>query len=1243
MNALHHFRETAATEAVAAIRERMAQEGDRTNAGKMGELAELAHDPLLRIAFCGHFSAGKSSLINKLCGHPLLPSSPIPTSANVVTIRSGTAGATIIPVASAGVAGGAAQPVEVPLDKLGEYARNGQEIASIEIRYPISLLDGKAAVLDTPGIDSTDAAHMLATESALHLADVVFYVMDYNHVQSEVNFAFCKRLKEWGKPLYLIVNQIDKHRERELTFDAYRVSVRQAFENWHIVPDGILYTSVKASDHPLNEWRKLERLVTELAGLSEPLRARSVIQSARHLSGMHTAWVSEQSEAEKQAAREALDEEALPAVLEQANAFDAELKAIAEQAQSYEQGLKKEIVHLLDNATITPAATRDLAHHYLQSRKPGFKVGFFSRAAATAKEIETRLAAFSADFAEQMQVHIVSHLRQLLIREAEAHAAGALAAADIDARLANAAGEANAEWLAAQVQSGASFSGEYTLNYSRQLAADAKSFFRREAFALAEALAARAAEAGRERAAALGAERGALEARLGAYRRLQALEAREAAYAAELAALLPAADAAALALPDPAGYPAAGAGAGAAGAGAAQPQTLARAAVPGAPAVSLRAASAGGAAGADAPVAGAPAAAGDPRGGMRRTAQRLTAGADLLAGIPAMQSIVAAMREKAERLTGSTFTIALFGAFSAGKSSFANALMGDAILPVSPNPTTAAINKIVPPTAEWPHGSVKVQMKSAEAMLDDVRFSLQVLGYNVASMDEALSQIDRLKPETVAPSGKPHYTFLKAVRRGWNFAAGQMGEVIRADLEEFRDYVAEESKSCYVAFIELHYACALTNQGMVLVDTPGADSINARHTGVAFDYIKNADAILFVTYYNHAFSQADREFLLQLGRVKETFELDKMFFVVNAADLAADEQELAGVVGHVTTNLLQYGIRHPRIYPVSSLSALDGKMGGDAALLEQSGIVPFERDFVRFAFEELADLAVQAAEQDLERADGVLRQWIEGAQAGEAERKQRIERLREALHRVEALLNAPNTAEELGEAAKEAAELLYYVKQRLFYRFGELYTYAFNPASLREDAGPIRSLLRAATVDLIRLISYDLSQELLATTLRVEQALNKLARKRADKNAARIREELPTFEASAPAPTKYTTPAVEETLTGVQIEEKEVSGLYKSGKHFFEGSGRTQLKELLEKKFQEPVASYIERHQALIERTYADQYDSAVAQLHEQQRRAAREHVEGLLDALEMKHDLSELQRLQERFSELLRSSSCPT
>src|SRR5690625_7716589 len=88
-------------------------------------------------------------------------------------------------------------------------------------------------------------------------------------------------------------------------------------------------------------------------------------------------------------------------------------------------------------------------------------------------------------------------------------------------------------------------------------------------------------------------------------------------------------------------------------------------------------------------------------------------------------------------------------------------------------------------------------------------------------------------------------------------------------------FITNETKACFIETVDLYYDCSLTQKGITIVDTPGANSVNARHTNVAFDYIKNADAILYVTYYNHAITSADRDFLLQLGRVKEAFELDR--------------------------------------------------------------------------------------------------------------------------------------------------------------------------------------------------------------------------------------------------------------------------------------------------------------------------------------------------------------------------------
>src|SRR5690606_618933 len=98
----------------------------------------------------------------------------------------------------------------------------------------------------------------------------------------------------------------------------------------------------------------------------------------------------------------------------------------------------------------------------------------------------------------------------------------------------------------------------------------------------------------------------------------------------------------------------------------------------------------------------------DMRLRLQRTAATLVEGARLMDDIPALRSVAASLQAKTERLRNSRFTLALFGAFSAGKSSFANALIGEGILPVSPNPTTAAINQIVPPTDEWEHGTARV-------------------------------------------------------------------------------------------------------------------------------------------------------------------------------------------------------------------------------------------------------------------------------------------------------------------------------------------------------------------------------------------------------------------------------------------------------------------------------------------------------------------------------------------------------
>ncbi|HLQ71941.1 MAG TPA: dynamin family protein, partial [Bacillota bacterium] len=72
-----------------ATYEVMYKNGDFKNAQKVKEVYQKYNNQFKALSFVGHFSAGKSSLINALLGEDILPESPIPTSANIVKITSG--------------------------------------------------------------------------------------------------------------------------------------------------------------------------------------------------------------------------------------------------------------------------------------------------------------------------------------------------------------------------------------------------------------------------------------------------------------------------------------------------------------------------------------------------------------------------------------------------------------------------------------------------------------------------------------------------------------------------------------------------------------------------------------------------------------------------------------------------------------------------------------------------------------------------------------------------------------------------------------------------------------------------------------------------------------------------------------------------------------------------------------------------------------------------------------------------
>ncbi|WCF06146.1 dynamin family protein [Paenibacillus thiaminolyticus] len=1183
--------------------------GDLARSRQMLDLLGKWRDGTIILAFCGHFSAGKSTVINRLCGAELLPSSPIPTSANVVTVRYGKRRADIMRRD-----GEQASVVSVPIEQLAEVCRDGEAVERVYLYNEADWLKEGAALLDTPGVDSADPAHREATEAAMHLADVVFYVTDYNHVQSEYNFAFAKEVADAGKPLIWIVNQIDKHREREIAFDVYRDDVKRALGAWQLKPAAIFYVSLKEPDHPLNEWASLERYMRRIVKDKAALVRFGVERAARELAVSHIAMRIAPIEQARQVWIEALGgTEAAQALRQRWETQQAAVRAVEAEAQSLSSDFQEALQKLLRDANITPAATRDLAQSYLEARMPGFRVGLLFSGQKTEQERERRLTAFAEAWREGIRANVGVHVLRM-IREA-AHAAGmdeAKAAAELEAALPALDGP----WLAQAVQPGAGAPSEYTLNYCRALGDEARSLIRRAVLAQAEPyLAAQRArlerEAGVQRALA-----GELSAELAEDERLAA---QEHAITAQCAALLASwegvrtieADDPQRLLPP-----------------VERPQTrrlpeqdnAAAAAAPPSLRGPLPAA-------AEAP-AGAPVQAAGARRLLRDAAQRLTQAAQALAPLPAMRPLAQGLRDKSARLEANRFTVALFGAFSAGKSSFANALMGQDALPVSPNPTTAAINTIAAPTEEHPHGTARITMKSEAKLLDDVRFALESMGQRgtaAMDMDEVLKALDRHSPETLHPTGRPHYSFIQAVKRGYDDARPHLGAALDVGWEEYRAYVKDEWKSAFVERIDLHLDSPLTREGFVLVDTPGADSINARHTGVTFNYMKNADIILFVTYYNHAFSQADRQFLTQLGRVKDAFELDKMFFLVNAADLAASGEELEGVVSYVSDRLTEFGIRRPRLFPVSSLRGLEARLSGNAEGWQVSGLAAFEEQFLRFASEDLAGLSAEVSRQELRRVLAQLLAMWDAAHADASERARQAEHNRQAAAECEARAREWLHADERARLEQEADELLYHVRQRMLYRFNDSFAYAFNPASLRQDARGGDAALERCYREWLRLFRKELSNELYATSLRLEQTAKRIVQTQRARLLEHCEQQLPGFALAAEPLESWPTPEVQEPAGPADVSVRWLRSYFRNAKAFFEGGGRDALRQALEEKASQAIQLTVRDHRDAFAEHALQQMGQTAQRLRGQWEDALRAHAERLDEASRTDYDAEPL------------------
>ncbi|WP_332693216.1 dynamin family protein [Halalkalibacter lacteus] len=1093
-------------------------------------LEKKGNSQSFQVSFCGHFSAGKSTILNHLLGSDMLPTSPIPTSANIIAIKNGDLGLTV------NQTNGDKKEWqgEIPWQRVREWGMNGGEIASLTIQAPLPFLGEASTIYDTPGVDSTDPTHQAITLEALYTTDFIVYVMDYNHVQSETNLSFLKQLSDELKPLYLIINQIDKHDEKELSFQSFDQSVRDTFQAWGINIIKLRYTSMKAKDHHLNQLPQFEKDMKAILYNGDTLvpYAKQRLQQGYFLSLI--SRLEEDKEEDLDQVKERMKQEGFS--LKQldkrqtlASSYDEMLHARKYFEEDFENKWKK----LVKDITIFPYTTTELVRNWIESIQPGFKVGFLFSKKKTEEEQEVRLKRLLEETEDKVKSQLEFHLHRLfqaydftLLTNRE----------EVERELEHLHVNIDSSFFINAVQAGPK-NREYVYTFTKDRTAAVVKELRQKSVSLLTLI-------------SKGMEHHWEQSRIEIEQELEQLHELDS-FVMQLnkiedsyneviekhqekgkqfqdtgafeRVIIETMDKEFPVFPKTSSFTS----------------------------ITLP----------EETVIDTTWEQDDSSQHNHFNEQEATRWTnDLLEALmpyceeERMGYERAVLQERIQRFQDQTFTISLFGAFSAGKSSFANALLGETVLPVSPHPTTATVNIVKRSEEGHRSNTAVVKVKTREQLASEIQSVAEQLDTELT-----LDTIDSWKedPNTTTSWQRTYQAYVSTLKSSLLETEFELGTSFQVELADLQPFVANEHHACLIDSVTLYYDCSLTEKGIILVDTPGVNSIHGRHTNVAFKQLRDSDAIFYLTYYNHAFSKADQQFLQQMAKVNEGFRSDKLYFILNAADLASSPYELNGVKKHVHDQLVTNGLINPRLYPLSSKKGLEGKRNsrsGDELFSH------FEKAFYQKTITELKRLSYELVKEEAKRYQAVLEKGLEYATSEESGKKEKREELVTTIATWEKQIQNLNPLTAYLTSIQEVSQLFLYLRDRIRYVLGDQFAESINVTTI------VGSSKRAQQKALLSALKewrsegeHFIKQELQATFVRIELALYEAVENWVTETVQEIRLVFPAFSFSHEIEKVDVTPTISERFIPLEIEP--YTSYFQSLKIFFEQGKMKKLKE----------------------------------------------------------------------------------
>jgi len=217
--------------------------------------------------------------------------------------------------------------------------------------------------------------------------------------------------------------------------------------------------------------------------------------------------------------------------------------------------------------------------------------------------------------------------------------------------------------------------------------------------------------------------------------------------------------------------------------------------------------------------------------------------------------------------------------------------------------------------------------------------------------------------------------------------------------------------------------------------------------------------------------------------------------------------------------------------------------------------------------------------------------------------------------------------------AQETEELVYYIKQRVFLRFGDFLKESFNPALLKDDGRNLKKAIQTALDQFLEDFGYDFAQELRATTLRLEAFIGKILSETQNSIGTNVQEWNNELSFSSFEVAKMESIDFEIAFTSMDRQHfKKALSYFKNPKSFFEKNERKYLGDEIETVLQDPADQYLAKGKAQLIQHYHVQLESVFQDLLKHLKDEMEEYYQGALASISNQFPIDELKKkLRER------------